>query len=85
MTDFNHTIYADVFYIHGKNIIHVDDEATNFQPAKRLKEMTAENLWNTLRLCWIDVYVRPPGVIAHDVGKSFMAAAFQAYAALPHI
>lgn len=78
--DFNHTVYADVFYIEGKPILHVVDEVTYFQSARWLKDMSAETLWTALRMCWIDVYLGPPDIIAHDAGKNFMAAAFQSNA-----
>lgn len=83
--DFNHSIYADVFYIDGKPVLHVVDEATNFQAAKWLKDMQAETLWRALRMCWIDVYVGPPDLVVHDAGKNFMANAFQANTDMLHI
>lgn len=35
-------------------------------------------------MCWINGYVGPPDVIAHDSGKNFMGEAFQANAGMPH-
>lgn len=83
--EFNHTIYADIFYIDKKPILHVVDEATYFQSAKWLENMEAETLWKALRGCWIDVYLGPPDFIAHDAGKNFMAAAFQSNSDMLHI
>lgn len=83
--DFNHTVYADVFYINSKPILHVVDEATHFQSARWLEDMKADTLWKALRMCWIDVYLGPPDVIAHDAGKNFMANAFQSNSDMLHI
>ncbi len=47
--------------------------------------MTAEATWRALQLCWIDVYIGPPDVIAHDAGKNFIAEKFQIYADMMHI
>eukprot|EP00171_Calliarthron_tuberculosum_P004960 IDg4960t1 len=55
--DFNHTIYIDIFYIDGKPILHVVDEATRYQAARWLESASAESVWASLRLCWIDVYL----------------------------
>lgn len=83
--DFNHTVYADIFYIDGQPILHVVDEATRFQAARWLSRVTSESIWQALRRCWIDVYLGPPDVIAHDAGKNFMGRAFQANADMMHI
>lgn len=47
--------------------------------------MSSESLWNALRLCWIDVCVGQPDVIAPDARKNVMGAAFQANADMMHI
>ena len=39
--------------------------------------MSARNAWDTLRLCWIDVYLGPPDQIVHDAGKNFSSAEFR--------
>lgn len=83
--DFNHTVYVDIFYIESKPVLHVVDEATNFQAAKWLENMSSEALWRALRMCWIDVYLGPPDIVAHDAGKNFMGAAFQANTDMLHI
>lgn len=83
--DFNHTVYADIFYINSKPILHVVDEATYFQSTKWLAYMKAETLWKALRMCWIDVYLGPPDMIAHDASKNFMPAAFQSNSDMLHI
>ena len=74
-----------MFYIDGKPILHVVDEATYYQAACWLGKTTADALQEALRLCWIDVYLGPPDLIVHDAGKNFMAKAFKANADQLHI
>ncbi|KAI0996966.1 hypothetical protein K3495_g11217 [Podosphaera aphanis] len=74
---FNHTILVDVMYINGDPVLRVIDEATRFQAAKRLPNMTALATWNAIRQCWIDIYIGPPDIIAHDSGTNFVADKFQ--------
>lgn len=83
--DFNHTIYADIFYIEVKPVLHIVDEATYFQATRWLENVTSDTLWRALRLYWIYVYVGPPVIIAHDAGKNFMGAVFQSNADMLHI
>lgn len=75
--DFNHSIFIDVMYISGSPVLHVVDEATRFQAAKWPKNMTAQHVWNCLRMCWIDTYLGPPDVINHDAGTNFVSSEFQ--------
>lgn len=83
--DLNHTVYADVFYIDGKPVLHVVDEVTRFRTARWLSKMSSENLWLALRRCWIDVYLCPPDVIDHDAGKNVLGEAFQTNLDMLHI
>ena len=82
---FNSIIFVDVCYIESRPVLHVVDEATNYQAARWLPNVAADTIWQALRLCWIDVYVGPPDVIAHDAGKGFTAGQFQASADMLHI
>ncbi|KAI0990859.1 hypothetical protein K3495_g17328, partial [Podosphaera aphanis] len=75
--DFNHSIYIDIMYIDGSPVLHVVDEATRFQAAKWLRNMTSQHVWNMLRLCWIDVYLGPPDIITHDAGTNFTSEEFR--------
>lgn len=68
-------------YIDSNPILHVVDEATLFQAARWLKNMTASHTWEMLRLCWIDVYTGPPEVIVHDAGTNFDSVEFRQKAA----
>lgn len=47
--------------------------------------MSSKNLPRTLRMAWIDEYIRYPDIIAHEAGKNFMGAAFKANANMVHI
>lgn len=73
-------IHIDRSHTDAKPELHVDDKAIHFLPAKWLKDMTAKTFWKTLRMCWMDVYLGPSGIAAHNAEKNFMAAALQANA-----
>ncbi len=75
--DFNYSVIIDVLYLNNKPVLQVVDAATSFQAAKFLKDMSARNAWDTLRLCWIDVYLGPPDQVVHDAGKNFSSAEFR--------
>lgn len=75
--DFNHSIYIDIMYIDNSPILHIVDEATRFQAARWLQNMTSQHVWNTLRTCWIDSYLGPPDIITHDAGTNFTSQEFQ--------
>lgn len=85
--EFNHNIYADVFYIARRPILNIEDEATCYQDATwlKFKSMNATDLRQALNRCWIDVYVGPHDIITHDAGKAFIARSFQSQAELFHI
>ncbi|KHJ32289.1 hypothetical protein EV44_g3486 [Erysiphe necator] len=74
--NFNYTIVIDIMYIEGKEMLHVIDEATRFQAAKWLDNVTSKHVWDALRQCWIDTYVGPPDYILHDAGKTFVSREF---------
>ena len=38
-------------YIEGKPVLHLVDEVTQFQAGRWLKNVSAQNVWNQLRLC----------------------------------
>lgn len=64
-------------YIDNNPVLHVIDEATSFQAARWLSNMSAAHTWDMLRLCWIDMYIGPPDVIVHDAGTNFDSAEFR--------
>jgi len=49
--DFNHSIYVDIMYINGSPVLHVIDEATRFQAARWLQNISAKHTWDMLRAC----------------------------------
>ena len=75
--DFNYSVQVDVFYLDGKPVLHVVDEATSFMAARFLKDESARTVWDTLRTCWIDTYLGPPDYFVHDAGKNFSSIEFQ--------
>ncbi|KAI0992762.1 hypothetical protein K3495_g15423, partial [Podosphaera aphanis] len=80
-TYFNQLLVIDVLFIDGDPVLHVVDESTSFQAAKWLTNLSAAHTWDTLRLCWIDVYTGPPEILVHDAGTTFDSAEFRQSAA----
>ena len=68
-------------YIEGKPVLHLVDDATRFQAGRWLKNVSAQQIWDQLRLCWIDTYLGPPDLVTANAGKQFMAKKFKHYAA----
>lgn len=83
--DLNHTVYTEVSYIEGRLILKVDDEATNYQAAKRPRIAFTQSLWRVLQLSWINVYLCALDFITHDAGNNFMSESFTSNADLLHI
>ncbi|SLM34183.1 integrase core domain protein [Lasallia pustulata] len=79
--NFNYSIIVDIMYIDNSPILHIVDEATRFQAARWLFNISAKHTWDILRLCWIDVYIGPPDYIIHNAGKNFISREFRQYAA----
>ncbi|KHJ30393.1 hypothetical protein EV44_g3899 [Erysiphe necator] len=52
---FNHSINVDIMYIENNPILHTIDDATSYQAARWLKNITNKHTWDTIRACWIDV------------------------------
>ena len=75
---FNYEVVVDVMYVEGNRpVLHVIDTATSFQAARFLRDISARHTWDTLRLCWIDVYQGLPDWIVTDTGRNFHAAEFK--------
>lgn len=66
-------------------ILHVVDEATRYQAARWLKNVSTDAVWHALRMWWIDVYLGPPNIIVHYAGKQFMSRVFQSNSGMLHI
>jgi hypothetical protein len=60
---FNYSIFIDIMYIDSSLILHTIDEATRFQAAKWLRDVSAKHIWETLRYYWMDIYLGPPDLM----------------------
>ena len=78
--NFNYCIIVDIMHIDGKPLLHIVDEGTRFQAGRWLQNISAKHTWDILRACWIDTYLGPPDIIAHDAGKNFISREFKQYA-----
>ena len=74
--EFNHSIIVDIMYIDGQPVLHVVDEATRYNAARWIGNVSAQNTWNVLRMIWIDMYLGPPDFIVSDAGKNFTSKEF---------
>jgi len=70
---FNFTIIIDILYLGTPTTpaLHIIDEATRYQAARFLKDVSATHVWDTLRYAWMDTYIGPPDLIVHDAGTQF--------------
>ncbi|KAI0992456.1 hypothetical protein K3495_g15729, partial [Podosphaera aphanis] len=75
--DFNHTLFVDVFTLDDGPVLHIVDEATNFQGGRFLNNMSAKHTWDALKQTWIDTYLGPPAYVVHDPGTNFNAQEFR--------
>ena len=74
---FNAEVVVDVMYLDSKPVLHVVDNATAFQAARFLRDMAAATVWETLQLCWLNVYTGPSDLIVHDAGTNLTAREFR--------
>lgn len=79
---FNHSVLVDLFYTEAEPVIHTVDEATRFQAAQWLPNISTRTFWNCIHRCWIDTYLGPPDIIKHDAGTQFTSREFKKSAAL---
>lgn len=82
---FNHVILADVVHFDDGDLVHVIDSATRLNAAKftqSTKNPTGVEIWNAIKLCWIDVYLGPPDVLQVDQGRNFNATFVQTACAM---
>lgn len=75
--EFNYEIFVNIFYLNGQPVLHVVDSATSFHAARFLPSMTAKDVWEVLRMCWLDTYLGPPDIITTDAGSNFAAQEFK--------
>jgi hypothetical protein len=82
---FNYSIVIDILYMKYKSadnkfVLHIMNEAIRFQADRWLKDISTRHVWNQLRTCWIDTYLRSSDVITADADKQFVAREFKQYA-----
>jgi hypothetical protein len=77
--NFNYSVIVDVMYIENSLILYVVDDATRFQIAKCLQNISAKHIWDMLHLCWIDVYLSLSDHILTDVDKNFASREFRQF------
>ena len=75
-------IIIDIFNLDSRPVLHVVDEATAFNAAKFLKDVSTESVWRALKECWMDAYIGPGQEITHGAGRQFTAKEFQSNAAM---
>ncbi len=80
----NYSIVINILYIKwksadNKSVLHIMNEAIRFQTSRWLKDISARHVWNQLRTCWIDTYLRSFDVITADADKQFFAREFKQY------
>ena len=63
-------------YINGSSILHIVNEATQFQAAKFLLSESAIDTWNAIQEKWIDTYISLPDMIYTDSGCNFISEEF---------
>ncbi len=82
---FNYSIVIDILYMKhkladNKSVLHIVNETIRFQADRWLKDISTWHVWDQLRACWIDTYLRSSDVIIVDVDKQFVAREFKQYA-----
>jgi hypothetical protein len=83
---FNFNILMNILYIEikiedeNKSVLHLVNEVTRFQAGRWLKNISARHVWDQLRACWIDTYLKSFDVIITDAGKQFVIKEFREYA-----
>ncbi len=80
---FNYSIVIDILYMKhksdNKSVLHIVNETTRFQTGRWLKDISTRHVWDQLRTCWIDTYLRSSDVIIVNADKQFVAREFKQY------
>jgi hypothetical protein len=82
---FNHLVLADVVRFCDGDLVHVIDRATRLNGVRftpSLKNPSAPEIWNAIKLCWIDIYLGPPDILQVDQGRNFNASFIQTACAI---
>jgi hypothetical protein len=81
----NRLVLADVVHFCDGDLVHVIDHATRLDGGRftpSLKNPSAPEIWNTIKLCWIDIYLGPPDILQVDQGRNFNTAFIQTACAM---
>ena len=70
-TRFNAIIFMDIFYLDGKPVLHIVDDATHFSAARFMPRVSTAAIWEALVLCWTAIYTGLPHTIMVDAGSVF--------------
>ncbi len=65
----------------NKSVLYIMNETTRFQAERWLKDISTKHVWDQLRTCWIDTYLRSFDVITSDADKQFVTKEFKQYVA----
>jgi hypothetical protein len=82
---FNYSIMINILYMKYKSadnkpVLHIVNETIRFQANRWLKDISTRHVWDQLRTCWIDTYLRSSDVIIADADKQFVVREFKQYA-----
>ena len=69
-----------MLYLDKKPVLYAIDDATIFNAARFLKDMSAKAAWDTVRTCWIDMYQGPPDYFIYNTRTNFVSNEFRQYA-----
>jgi hypothetical protein len=64
----------------NKSVLHIMNERVRFQTNKWLKDISTRHVWDQLRTCWIDTYLKSSDVITTDADKQFATKKIKQYA-----
>lgn len=71
--DFNYTVFVDIFYIDKRPVPHVFDNSTRKKAVIWLPNVTEESVCIAMHISWIEFYLGPPDIVAHNAGKQFFS------------
>ncbi len=82
---FNYSIVVNILYMKWKSadnklVLHIVNEVIRFQASRWLKDITARHVWDSLRACWIDIYLESSDLITINADKQFVTKEFKQYA-----
>jgi hypothetical protein len=72
-------------YFNNKLVLYIINKATAFQAAKFLKNISIKTTWNTLQVCWINIYQDPSDIVVSDTSKNFISEKFQQHVIIINI